>query len=360
MLNTTPSFTLLLGNLPTFVSAELTRLLHAAPSMRVVGTAVSADELARQARRLQPSLVVVGESQLLGLEQLRRHYNGPVLLYTTQAPLPGMLREVARFGVNDYLSAAPLHDGSKIAEWGRQVRRKVQAALPKTTASVAASSVLRRQATPLPPQGVVVIGGSTGAATAVEQVLRALPADFEWAVLVAVHLPVSFTQTLVERLRRASMMPVQAATEGAILEAGKVLVAPGGFNCAIKASGNYPWLGWQVNFVQEASLEIPSVDILMQSAAQSVGRNVLGVILTGLGYDGTAGARSIREKGGAVLAQDEATSAVFGMPKSAIQAGYVTAVAPLAAIADLVLGHVRTQATSRISFASAPSQALSR
>jgi two-component system chemotaxis response regulator CheB len=322
---------------------------------------VSTDELARQARRLQPGAVIVGESQLLGLEQLRRYFSGPVLLYTTQPPLPGMLREVARFGVNDYLSVAPMHDGPKMVEWGRQVKRKLQAIRPRLDSSTSISpTTLRRAAVPLPPKGVVVIGGSTGGAPAVEQVLRELPIDFPWAVLVAVHLPASFTDTLVERLRRASGIPVKVASEGAILEAGKVLVAPGGFNCAVTASGNSPWLGWQINFVQQTSLENPSVDILMQSVAHAVGRNALGIILTGLGHDGTAGARAIKEQGGLVIAQDEASSAVFGMPKAVIQAGYAHAVVPLVDIASSVLRHVSPRSVNRVGDITASSQTLSR
>ncbi|TGD80703.1 chemotaxis protein CheB [Hymenobacter wooponensis] len=359
MLNLSSTLTLLLGNLPTFVAAELTRLLHTDPTVRVVGTAVGSDDLARQARRLQPGLVIVGESQLLGLEQLRHHYSGPVLLYTTQPPLPGMLREVARLGVYDYLSAAPMHDGQRLAEWGRQAKRKVQAARPRPAVATPLADVARRTAAPLPPRGVVVIGGSTGGAQAVEEVLRALPVDFSWAVLVAVHLPASFTDTLVERLRRASVLPVTAASEAVTLEAGKVLVAPGGFNCIIKSIGNSPWLGWQVGFINETSLEIPSVDLLMQSAARVVGRNVVGVVLTGLGNDGTAGARAIREQGGVVVAQDEASSAVFGMPKSVIRAGQANAVLPLASIADFVLRHVLPRSGARLGFISA-TQPLSR
>jgi two-component system chemotaxis response regulator CheB len=353
------TFTILLGNLPTFVAAELTRLLHTDPTVRVVGTAVGADDLTRQARLLQPGMVIVGESHLLGLEQLHRHYIGPVLLYTTQVPLPGMLREVARLGVYDYLPPAPMHDGLRLTEWERQVKRKVQAGRPKSVLHSSLPKVVRRTATPLPPRGVVVIGGSTGGAPAVEEVLRKLPADFPWAVLVAVHLPASFTDTLVERLRRASTLSVVMASEGATLEPGKVLVAPGGFNCVIKPIGNSPWLGWQVGFVNETSLEIPSVDLLMQSAARVVGRNVMGVVLTGLGSDGTAGAEAIRERGGVIIAQDEASSAVFGMPNSVIRAGQASVILPLANIASFVLRHVMLRSATRPGFISATSQPLS-
>lgn len=358
MLNLLSPFTLLLGNLPTFVAAELTRLLHTDPALRVVGNAMGSDELSRQARLLQPGVVVVGESQLLGLEVLRRQYNGPVLLYTTQQPLPGMLREVARFGVYDYIKPAPAQNGPELMEWRRQVKRKVNAARPKPTAALPLTDGMRPVAAPLPPRGVVVIGGSTGGAPAVEHVLRLLPVDFPWAIIVAVHLPASFTDTLVERLRRVSALPVAAATKGSALEAGKVLVAPGGTNSIIKVGAMYPWLGWQTDFVSGTSLDVPSVDILMQSVARTVGRNVVGIVLTGLGHDGTSGARHIREQGGVVIAQDEASSAVFSMPKSVIEAGLANAVLPLHEVAGFVVRHVASRPLRHIGLFSATPQTL--
>jgi two-component system chemotaxis response regulator CheB len=356
--NLATPFTLLLGNLPTCAAAELTRLLHTDPALRVVGNALAPDELIREARRLQPGVVILGETQLLGLESLRRHYSGPVLLYTTQKPLPGMLREVARLGVHEYIMPAPLQKGTELLEWRRQVKRKIQAARPRPVLTAPLAEVVRRTAAPLPPRGVVVIGGSTGGAPAVERVLRLLPLGFPWAVVVAVHLPASFTDTLVERLRRASVLPVAAATQGSVLEAGKVLVAPGGLNCVIETGARFPWMGWKTNFSSEASADVPSVDMLMHSAARAVGRNVLGIILTGLGHDGTVGARSIREQGGTVVAQDEASCAVFGMPKSVIEAGLASAVLPLADIAGYVLRHVSARPLSRLGLLSATPQPL--
>lgn len=339
----TDPFTLLLGDLPTSVRTELTRLLHTDPELEVVGTAVTAHELPAAARRLQPGVVLVGEDQLLGLEQLQRYFPVPVLLYSMRPPLPAMLREVARMGVYDYVPQLPLN-AAELPEWRNSVRRKLLAAKPRLTpsAEVIRAAPKRRPTVPLPPRGIVVIGGSTGGAPAVEAVLRGLPADFPWAVLVAVHLPELFTDTLVERLRRASSLPVAAASNGLPLKAGHVLVAPGGRNLAVRPMINSPWVGWQTDFVHETSLDVPSVDVLMHSAARVVGRNVLGVVLTGLGQDGTAGARSIRQQGGVVVAQDEASSAVFGMPKAVINAGLASAILPLSSIADFIVRYVRT------------------
>ncbi|RSK50343.1 chemotaxis protein CheB [Hymenobacter rigui] len=339
-----PSFTLLLGNLPTSVRTALTRLLSVTSGLEVVGTAMSTTELSVLARRLRPGVALVTEDELSGLEQLQRQFQVPVLLYCAGVPLLGMLREATRLGVYDYITAVPT-TGPELAEWNSQLRRKLLAARPRAVAALPAA-ISRPRTVPLPPQGIVVIGGSTGGAPAVETVLQAIPVSFPWAIVVAVHLPAHFTDTLVERLRRITHLPVEAAGSGSRLVAGRVLVAPGGYNITVQPVSGSPWLGWQTDFVSEASLDVPSIDILMQSAARLAGRNVLGVVLTGLGQDGTAGARAIRQAGGTVIVQDEASSAVFGMPKSVIQAGLATEVHPLSGIAGALISHVPTRPVS--------------
>ena len=317
--------------------AVLSRLPLTDSSLELVGPAVGTAELPILARRLRPGVVVVSEDQLLGLEQLHQQYPVPVLLYSTRPPLPGMLRQVRKLGVYGYLPPAPAN-GPELWEWCRQAKSKLLAARPQP---IVQRPVVRHLAVPLPPRGLVVIWGSTGGGPAVEKVLAALPANFPWAILVAVHLPLHFTGPLVARLQRATALPVAAATSGSRLAAGRVLVAPGGHNLVVRPVMKGPWLGWQTDFVSETSLDVPSIDLLMQSAAQLTGRQVVGVVLTGLGYDGTAGARAIRQAGGTVVVQDEASSAVFSMPKSVIQAGQASAVLPLAEVATYLVRHVQ-------------------
>jgi two-component system, chemotaxis family, protein-glutamate methylesterase/glutaminase len=344
-------FTLVLGSLSASVRTVLTRLLHATPDVAVVGTAASVGELPLLARRLRPGVVLVSEDQLSGLEQLQQQFKVPVLLYSTQPPLPGMLREVARLGVYDYITSVPTA-ATELADWTRQLRRKLLAVRPRPALTVPPGGIARpARVLPLPPQGIVVIGGSTGGAPAVEALLRTLPADFPWAIVVAVHLPGHFTDSLVSRLRRAGRLPVAAAGNGSRLEAGHVLVAPGGRNLIVQPVTGSPWLGWETAFVSEASLDVPSVDILMQSAARLAGRSVVGVVLTGLGHDGTVGARAVRQTGGTVLVQDEATSAVFSMPNSVIQAGLASGVYPLPDLGAALVTHVQLRLTGSLAHA---------
>ena len=127
-----------------------------------------------------------------------------------------------------------------------------------------------------------------------------------------------------------------------------MLVAPGGANTIVQPVSNGPWMGWQTSFVAEASLEVPSVDMLMASVARVAGRQAVGVVLTGLGNDGTRGAQAIGQQGGDGVAQDAATCQVFGMPKAGIQAGHATAVLPLPAIAGYVVQYAQQQSISRV------------
>lgn len=317
------SLTILLGNLPTALRLRLLRLFQSQPDWRVVDKEEGAGLLAA-ARRLRPGLIIVGQDQLRDVEQLRRSVNIPVLLFGESSPLPGMLREVAAWGVYGYFqpdSGQPL--------WAADLLRKVRQAMPMALCPLAPPKA--STAVPGIATGLVVIGGSTGGTLAVEQLVRALPTTLACAVLVAVHLPASFLGSFVGRLRRATSLPIVAGGAGVLLQPGQIVVAPGGLNTIVSTASNSPWQAWQTEFTAEPSPsgDEPSLDVLMRSAARTVGRNVLGVVLTGLGRDGTLGAQAIRQHGGTVLVQDEASSAVFSMPKSVIQAGWANAVLPL-------------------------------
>ena len=164
------------------------------------------------------------------------------------------------------------------------------------------------------------------------QIIPTLPADIPAAFLIVQHLPPTFTKSFAQRLKHVSQMSVEEAVEGSKASRGSILVAPGDFHMLIEHSGKIKLdQGPHILGVR------PAADLTMKSAVAKYGSSVIGVILTGMGIDGTQGASFIKSAGGVVLAQDEATSAVYGMPMSVAKAGYVDKVLPLHKIAYAII-----------------------
>lgn len=191
---------------------------------------------------------------------------------------------------------------------------------------------------------IVVIGASTGGTQAIEQIIKELNPELGVAYLIAVHLPANFTRAFAKRLQVLTPLLVKEGREGQKLRPNTIIVAPGGKNMIVKQINGNETL-YTINFSDEpaSSFDQPSVDLLMQSVAATDAKNVIGVILTGMGKDGTKGAGSIREKGGIVIAQDQETSAIFGMAKSAIASGTIEEVLPLSEIPHFINKYVARQ-----------------
>lgn len=183
---------------------------------------------------------------------------------------------------------------------------------------------------------VVVVGISTGGVQAIEQVLSQLPRHAPGMVIVQ-HMPAKFTASLSQRLNGLCAMEVREARDGDRVLPGLALIAPGGLHTRLVRSGAQftveVFEGPTVNHHK------PSVDVLFRSAAASAGKNAIGVIMTGMGDDGARGLRELHQTGAHTIAQDEASSVVFGMAREAIRLGAVNEVVPLADIAERVLRH---------------------
>jgi two-component system chemotaxis response regulator CheB len=173
-----------------------------------------------------------------------------------------------------------------------------------------------------------VIAVSTGGPSALSEVIPALPSDFRYAVVVVQHMPAHFTAALAERLDGESRLKVREAVEGDRPFPGEVLIAPGDHHLEFDDRGAVVLTdGPHVNGVR------PAADLTMISAARVYGRRVVGVVMTGMGKDGAAGALAIKRADGKTLAQDKETSVIYGMPKAAVDAGAIDDVAPLGEIA---------------------------
>jgi two-component system chemotaxis response regulator CheB len=192
-------------------------------------------------------------------------------------------------------------------------------------------------------RGAVVIGSSTGGPQALRAVLTQLPADLGLPVLVVQHMPPGFTRALAERLDKLCPIHVEEARPGTRIEAGKVVLAPGGFHMKLRMNG-------EIELTQEPTEcgVRPAVNVTMESVVGLYAGDTLGVVLTGMGHDGTRGGKLIKEAGGQIIVEAESTCVVYGMPRSIVEAGLSDQIVPLdgvgAAIVEMCRDKVRASA----------------
>jgi len=187
--------------------------------------------------------------------------------------------------------------------------------------------------------GIVAIGSSTGGPKALQMVISIIPKDFPVPILIAQHMPPAFTGPFAERLNQISALEVKEAEDGEPINKGMVYIAPGGKHMGIKRKK-----------ITESSIAIssdngkyiykPSADYLMLSITEAFSGQVLGVILTGLGNDGTEGMKEIKNKGGRTIAESEESCVVYGMPKSVVEAGVADKIVKIDEIAGEIINAV--------------------
>jgi two-component system chemotaxis response regulator CheB len=342
-------------------SAVIRRLLSDAlsadPMLEIVGTASNGRIALSKLDSLQPDIVTLDIEMpeldgLATLVELRKtHRKLPVIMFSTltERGASATLDALAR-GATDYVTK-PANVGSVQAAF-----ESVQSELiPKIKAlcslKVAADSTkpaarvtppLIKDLQPLKPTCLeaVVIGSSTGGPNALSTILPAFPADFPVPVLVVQHMPPVFTTHLASRLNDQCSLEVREAKEGDVVAPGGIWIAPGNHHMTLARVGTQLRVALNQN-VPECSCR-PAVDVLFRSAATIFGASALTVVLTGMGQDGTKGATLLRQAGGRIIAQDEATSVVWGMPGSLVREGLAHHVLPLDRIAEEIIKHSLT------------------
>jgi two-component system chemotaxis response regulator CheB len=184
---------------------------------------------------------------------------------------------------------------------------------------------------------LVSIGISTGGPNSLEYMLSQLPGDFPAAILVVQHMPAGFTATFAQRLNECCAMEVKEAQPGDLIAAGRVLICPGDRHMRVRRMP----LGDVVVLSSDGKVNghRPSVDVLFRSVAQEFGTDAVGLIMTGMGDDGAEGLGAMKARGALTIAQDEASSIVFGMPRAAIERGYANRVVSLEALANTLIAH---------------------
>jgi two-component system, chemotaxis family, protein-glutamate methylesterase/glutaminase len=190
-----------------------------------------------------------------------------------------------------------------------------------------------------PAADLIVVGCSAGGPPALQTILPALPAGTTTSVIVAQHMPPRFTSLFADRLSRICRLPVALPEDGEPLRPGRIYIAAGGRQTILErgASG----VTFRVRMRGPSERYSPSADLLMGSVAKLFGARALAILMTGMGDDGVAGLRAIKERRGRTIAESEETAVVFGMPREAIRAGLADAILPLPEISRALAGACR-------------------
>ncbi len=342
-----------------FMRHMITRELTSDARITIVGAARNGVEAITMARETQPDVITldIEMPQMDGLQALPRLLEAcparVIMLSSNEGIGRANTVRALELGAVDFI----LKPGGSISPNLGSVREMLLRAVhnaadarvrrPVATAIVAAPIAPH----PAPPAAirrgtarrVVIIGSSTGGPQALTNVIPLLPADLDAGVVVVQHMPAGFTASLAARLNDLSPLAVREAAAGEAVSYGEVLIAPGDFHLRLLGDGG----SWHVKLDQGPRVHgvRPAVDVALHSAAEAVAASCSElsascVILTGMGHDGTAGAATIGEAGGWVLAQDEPTCVIYGMPRSVIEAGVVTEIVPLPDMAARIVAHL--------------------
>lgn len=332
----------------------LTDVLGGDSKLEVVGTAANGRIALAKIRQLKPDLVTLDVEMPVmdGLEamgEIRKEYPDlPVIMYSSLTEHGARVTlDALAAGAKDYVTK-PANVGSVVAatcsikeELIPKIKVFCSPAAEQQKTDSAARSISAPSSLPHSRQRIdmVTIAVSTGGPNALECLIPALPADFPVAVTIVQHMPPIFTKTLADRLSSLSKLPVQEAATGDIVSRGSVWIAPGGSHMQLIRK----IAAVQVLIDQSPPVNScrPAADILFPSVAKLFGPRTLAVVLTGMGEDGFRGSQAIHEAGGQVIAQDEESSVVWGMPGRVANAGLADAVVPLKDMAGEIVRRVQ-------------------
>ena len=329
-----------------FIQKILTQVLSEDPDIEVVGVAPDPYVAQEKVRALKPDVLTLDVEMprmdgLTFLEELMRTTPMPVVMVSslTQEGCETTLRSL-ELGAVDFITK-PRMDLSpttrdiwadlveKIKAAARaHVRPRQEAAGPRALHPSGAKA--KTKATQL----VIAVGASTGGTEAIRDFLTEMPADCPGIVIVQ-HMPEKFTRAFADRLNNTCAIEVKEARDGDRILSGHAFIAPGNHHLELRRLG--PQFLARLHDGPPVNRHRPSADVLFRSVAAHAGGNAIGVIMTGMGDDGARGLLAIKEAGGRTIAQDEATSVVFGMPKEAIALGAADRVVPLDRMAEEIM-----------------------
>jgi two-component system chemotaxis response regulator CheB len=324
-----------------FMRKVITEILDEDPEIQVVDNAINGLVGVKKASLLKPDVITmdVEMPNMDGIEAVKKIMKTnptPIIMisaYTKKGAQKTIETLIA--GAIDFVEKPGGPISLNIRDIKEEIIKKVKIASKaniKTTTKRKVISVDKKKMS----DSLVMIAASTGGPKIITSIFKKFPRDFSAPIVVVQHMPASFTKAFAKRLNEHSSISVMEGKEGIALKKGKAFIAPGDFH---------------LEFTQDRRIILnkkpalhgvrPSADITMNSASDNFDGNLIGVILSGMGKDGSIGVRNISKRGGYVIAQDKDTSVVYGMPKSAIDSGCVDLVLPANEIADKLISLVK-------------------
>lgn len=339
-----------------FNRRTIVKMLEALPNVEVIGYACDGEEGLRKVIDLKPDLITLDLEmpRMDGFTLLRivmQKQPTPIIVVSARADDENVFKAL-ELGAVEFVpkpsarvSPVLMDIREVLLEKVREVTKaNLRTILERRPPIVPPPRAERRLASPAPALAgndfrMVVIGSSTGGPPALQTIFSSIQEPIPVGFAVAQHMPPDFTRAFAERLNRFSALEIREAADGDAIRPGRVLIAPGGCNLETFRRGDEVIV--KVTEPKTHQRYIPSADVLFASAAPVFGARLLGVVLTGMGNDGARGVQVIKDHGGAVLAEDEESCVVFGMPKEAIATGQVDGVVPLPLMCREILRHCR-------------------
>ncbi|GMV52085.1 MAG: chemotaxis response regulator protein-glutamate methylesterase [Nitrospira sp.] len=341
-----------------FMRKSLTTMLEEGKQIKVVGVARNGEEAIQQVLQLQPDVVTMdvempGMTGLQALQQIMAKHPVPILMVsslTTEGAQETL--QALEWGAVDFIPKQLDGVASRIAEIQKQLVSKVLAATYAVGKLRRASTTHVPAKSPAPAKALsshavsvtrgaklIAVGCSTGGPQALFEIMPTIPADCPAAIVIVQHMPKSFTKPFADRLNGLCHLEVREAVHGDEVKPGRILVAPGGMQFRVsKKSITTTVVSLAPNVEHHA--HAPSVDIMLQSVAAVYEERSIGVILTGMGHDGLEGMKAIKAAKGRTIAQDEASSVVYGMPKAVVESGCADKVVSLSKVVGEIMNMV--------------------
>ncbi len=338
-----------------FMRKVITDLLETDPVLKVVGTARNGEDALKKIHELRPDVVTLDVEMpvmdgLVTLEKIMQQKPLPVIMLSslTQSGTEITIKALQR-GAVDFIPKPSGTISLDLAKVKEELINKVKIAAtvkvyqtfirePGRIPQKAFYSTAPTVPAPTAPKKLVLIGTSTGGPKALNEILPRLPKDIPAAVIIVQHMPPGFTRSLAERLDQISEIRVKEAEDQEKVMSGTAYIAPGDYHLLVERVSPQqkdPLL--RLSKDPPVNGHRPSVDVMMQSAARANGWELIGVILTGMGHDGREGIRAIKEKNAKVIAEDETTAVVFGMPRAVIEARLADYILPLPSVASEII-----------------------